>query len=248
MEYNEEDIKQIKTLTEEACKYKIENIQYNKNINFSKAQFLSILKEVDPEIFSNKDKESEQYKIKKYYIDSFSLIKKFLYNSEMYKDIKSNKNYIEDFVAKFAVVFMLLKYTNKDQELDELLQKYGLQVNAQKLEDKYKDFKREDIRAEITNCFDVAYKNTAQIENNNIVISVSEFEKLPQHLKCDSNSEKVGLSSKDFNNLVSIEAMAKIKEQKAKEKVEKMKNKNYIKSMTNLLVENVSNEIVKNIK
>lgn len=247
-ENNIQDVQILKEAAENASKYQIENFQYNKDSSFVKKQFVSILQEIDPQLFEVDEKDSDDYRLKQIFVSSFNLTKQLLYSLKKYKEQKDIKNKMDKFIGQFAIVMTYLQYIGKFDDAKEYLNKYGLDIKVKSLEERYNDLTREDVKETIINCFEDSYKLSEKIENNQFLIKEDEFVKLPSHLKFEKESNKSGITPNDFNNMVKVEAIAQIKEKKAKEKVEKMKDKNLAKATSNLLIENVLNEIVKDIK
>lgn len=239
----------VKETAENAAKYSIENMQYKKDMALAKKQFLSILKEVDPAIFDMEEKDSDEYRLKQHYSSSFVIVKKVLNSLEKYEQHKDTKNLLDKFVGQFLVTLSVLKYIGKLELVEPYLQKYGLtEFSLKGLDEKYKDLQREDIKATLTDCFNDAELLTRKVDNNLDIIKNTEFDKIPAEAKYEKSSNQTGITPTDFANIVNIEAVAQVKAKKAKEKVEKMKNKNYNKQMSNMLIEHISTEIVKDIE
>ena len=154
---------------------------------------------------------------------------------------------MDKFIGQFAVTLSVLSYIGKLGLAEDYLKKYGLQVEPLSLENKYKDLARADIKETLIDCFEDAEKLAVKVDNNVEIIKSSEFDKIPTEAKYEKSSNQTGITPSDFANIVNIEAVAKLKAEKAKEKVEKMKNKNYNKQMSNMMIEHISTEIVKEL-
>ena len=237
----------VKETAENAAKYSIENMQYKKDMSVAKKQFLSILKEVDPATFNAEEKDTDEYRLKQHYASSFVTIKKIFSSLSNYKDGKTEKNLMDKFIGQFAITMAVLHYIDKLDMVEPYLTKYGLKVEPQDLTAVYKDLVREDIKQTMIGCFEDAELLAKKIDNNLETIKNTEFDKIPTEAKYEKSSNQTGITPNDFANIVNIEAVAKVKAKKAKEKVEKMKNKNYNKQMSNMLIEHISTEIVKDI-
>lgn len=238
----------VKETAEGAAKYSIENMQYKKDMATAKKQFLSILQEVDPAIFEEEEKDTDAYRLKQHYASSFANIKKVLSSLKKYEEKKTDKNLMDKFIGQFAITLAVLKYIGKLELAEPYLTKYGLSVEPQDLTAVYKDLEREDIKTTMAACFEDAEELANKIDNNVEIIKSTEFDKIPAEAKYEKASNQTGITPNDFANIVNIEAVAKVKAKKAKEKVEKMKNKNFAKQMSNMLVEHISTEIVKDIE
>lgn len=243
-----EDAELLKQAAEEAVKYRIENFQHNKNVALSKRQFVSILQEIDPQLFENDDKDSDDFRLKQHYIGGFGLVKQLLSSLKKYKEGKDIKNKMDKVIGDFAAIIMILQYIGKLELAQEYLNKYGLEIKVKGFEEKYPDLARPDVKQTIVDCFEDAEKFAIKIEENQDIIKTSEFDKIPASLKFEKESNQSGITPNDFMNVVTIEAIAQLKAKKAKEKVEKLKDKNLAKSMSNMIVEHIASEIVKDIE
>lgn len=243
-----QDIQTLKQAAEQAANYQIENFQYKKDSNTVKKQFVSIIQELDPNIFNVEDKDTDEYRLKQNIVSSFNLTKQLIHSVMKYEKQEDIKNKMDKFIGQFAFVMAYLEYIGKTELAEPYLKKYGLEVKSKSMVERYPDLERQDVKQTIVDCFEDAFKLESKIENNVNLIKEEEFVKLPTHLKFDKQSNKSGINQNDFANMVKIEAIAQIKEQKAKEQVEKIKDKNLAKATSNILYENVLNEIVKEIQ